>query len=101
GWIVHRPADCPPDEHSWMEVSEAQQAAHLAAAYRYAGEHWPWMGPMFLILDFGAVPWVSRCDPLRWYSVYYRPWGAWDGPVLARPAATALAEIPRPTAPSD
>jgi len=99
GWIVRRPGDCLPDEHSWMEVSDSRQAAYLVDAYQYAWNHWPWMGPMFLVLDFGTVPWYSRCEPLRWYSIYYRPYGSWTAPIIARPAVDALATMPRPTSP--
>jgi len=100
GWIVRRPASCPPDEHSWMEVSEAAQATYLVDAYQYAWAHWPWMGPMFLILDFGTVPWYARCEPLRWYSIYYRPYGDWTAPVRARPAVEALSSMPRQATPA-
>ena len=97
-WIVERPAKCS-DGHSWAEVTEAQQADYLVAAYEYAHEHWPWMGPMFLLLDFGTVPYYSNeCEPLRWYSIYYRPFGHWFDPPTARPAVEALTAMPKHSA---
>jgi hypothetical protein len=89
-WIVERPDNCA-DGHSWAEVTEQQQADYLVAAFQYADEHWPWMGPMFLILDFGTTPWYEEeCEPLRWYSIYYRPWEQWTIPPTPRPAVSAL-----------
>jgi len=96
-WIVERPAGCS-DDHSWAEVTEAQQADYLVAAFQYADEHWPWMGPMFLILDFGTVPYYSECEPLRWYSIYYRPYGDWGATPIARPAVSALTAMEKHSA---
>jgi hypothetical protein len=96
-WIVERP-DCDPDGHSWAEVTETQQADYLVSAYQYAHEHWPWMGPMFLILDFGVPPYYSRCEPLRWYSIYYRPYGQWGTTPLARPAVGGLTAMEKHSA---
>jgi len=95
--IVKRPEKCS-DEHSWVEVTEAQQAEYLAAAFQYAHEHWPWMGPMFLLLDFGVSPYYSECDPLRWYSIYYRPYGEWWTTPIARPAVGALTAMEKHSA---
>jgi len=96
-WIVERPEMCS-DEHSWAEVTEVQQAAHLVAAFEYAHEHWPWMGPMFLLLDFGVAPYYSECEPLRWYSIYYRPYDDWGAVPLARPAVSALTAMEKHSA---
>jgi hypothetical protein len=96
-WIVERSA-CSGDGHTWAEVSEAQQAEYLVDAFEYAHEEWPWMGPMFLILDFGTVPWYLRCEPLRWYSIYYRPFEQWTTPPIARPAVSALSAMEKHSA---
>lgn len=97
GWIVARPGACS-DEHSWAEVTEGQQADYLVAAFQYADEHWPWMGPMFLLLDFGASPYYPECEPLRWYSIYHRPYGKWGTVPIARPAVGALTAMEKHSA---
>jgi len=96
-WIVERPENCS-DEHSWAEVTETQQADHLVAAFQYAHGHWPWMGPMFLLLDFGVPPYYVECEPLRWYSIYYRPYGDWGAAPTARPAVSALTAMKKNSA---
>ena len=91
GWVLE--TECDLGEHEWMEVGEAQQAEYLAAAYAYADEYWPWMGPMFLFnLDFATVYWYHVCDPMRWYSITYRedPHDPGNSPVLPRPAFHVL-----------
>jgi hypothetical protein len=96
-WIVERPGDCS-DGHSWAEVTEAHQSQYLVDAYRYAHEEWSWMGPMFLVLDFGTVSWYPRCEPLRWYSIFYRPYDQWTVQPIARPAVNALVVMEKPSA---
>mgnify|MGYP001828690098 CR=1 FL=1 len=96
GWVLR--TGCHLGEHEWMEVSEAQQASYLAAAYAYAGEHWPWMGPMFLFnLDFGTVYWYAECDPVRWYSITYRqdPYDPGNSPIRYRQAFDSLRDMPK------
>jgi len=98
GWVVE--TGCDLGEHEWMEVSEARQAEYLAAAYAYAEEYWPWMGPMFLFnLDFATVYWYQECDPMRWYSITYRH-NPNDGasPILKRPAYYSLRDMPKHSA---
>lgn len=94
GWPVA--GECHLGEHEPFRVGEAQQADYLVRAYRYADANWPWMGPMFLFnLDFGAVDWYERCDPIRWYSLLYRtdPTAMPPPPIVARPAFQALREM--------
>jgi hypothetical protein len=96
GWVLK--TDCNLGEHEWMEVSEAKQAEYLAAAYAYADENWPWMGPMFLFnLDFGTMYWYETCDPMRWYSITYRENHKDPGnsPIQARQAFYALRDMPK------
>jgi len=98
GWVVQ--TGCNLGEHEWMKVTEAQQAEYLAAAYAYAEENWPWMGPMFLFnLDFATVYWYQECDPMRWYSITYRQ-NPYDGgsPILKRPAFYSLRDMPKHSA---
>jgi PKD repeat protein len=93
--------ECNLGEHEWMEVSEAQQAEYLAAAYAYADENWPWMGPMFLFnLDFGTVLWYAECDPMRWYSITYRenPYDPGNSPIQPRQAFYSLRDMPKHSA---
>jgi hypothetical protein len=99
GWVLE--TDCYLGEHEWMEVAEAQQADYLAAAYRYAEENWPWMGPMFLFnLDCGTVYWYAECDPVRWYSITYRenPYDPAHSPLLPRQAFDRLTELAKRSA---
>jgi len=97
GWVVETSYNL--GEHEWMEVSEAQQAQYLAAAYAYADEHWPWMGPMFLFnLDFGTVDWYELGDPMRWYSISYRVDPQTHSPILLRPAYYSLKAMPKNSA---
>ncbi len=99
GWVLE--STCHLGEHEWMEVTEEQQAEYLVAAYAYAERNWLWMGPMFLFnLDFGAVFWYDRCDPVRWYSVKYRedPCDPGNSPVLKRSAFEALRDMPKHSA---
>lgn len=99
GWVVE--TDYNLGEHEWMEVTEAQQAQYLAAAYAYADEHWPWMGPMFFFnLDFGTVDWYEVEDPMRWYSITYRvdPQKNSTSPILLRPAYDSLKAMPKNSA---
>jgi hypothetical protein len=99
GWVLR--TDCDLGEHEWMEVSEAQQAEYLAAAYAYADEHWPWMGPMFVFnLDFATVYWYAECNPVRWYSITYRqnPGDPGNSPVLPRQAFLTLQAMPKHSA---
>jgi PKD repeat protein len=99
GWVLE--TSCNLGEHEWMEVGEAQQAEYLAAAYAYADENWPWMGPMFLFnLDFGTCYWYERCDPMRWYSVTYRenPYDPENSPIQPRQAFYSLRDLPKHSA---
>lgn len=94
GWVLE--TSCNLGEHEWMQVSEAQQAEYLAAAYLYADTHWPWMGPMFLFnLDFATVYWYNWCDTMRWYSITYReePQDPGNSPILPRQAFFALRDM--------
>lgn len=97
GWVLA--TDCDLGEHEWMEVSEEQQAAYLAAAYAYADSRWPWMGPMFLFnLDLATVNWYQECDPVRWYSITYREDPQLPGPILPRQAFFRLRDMPKRSA---
>lgn len=99
GWVLE--TSCDLGEHEWMQVSEAQQAEYLAAAYVYADTHWPWMGPMFLFnLDFATVYWYNWCDTMRWYSITYRenPQDPGNSPILPRQAFFALRDMAKHSA---
>jgi PKD repeat protein len=99
GWVLK--TDCHLGEHEWMEVSEAQQAEYLAAAYAYADENWPWMGPMLLFnLDFGTCTWYDWCDPMRWYSITYRdnPYDPGHSPIQPRQAFYSLRDMSKNSA---
>ncbi|MCL6647367.1 MAG: cellulase family glycosylhydrolase [Chloroflexi bacterium] len=77
-----------PYRAAW-QVSEQEQADYLVRAFRYAREHWPWAGPIFIYnLDFALDPWRTRCDPNRFYSLVRG-----DGTPLA--AWQQLAAMPR------
>jgi len=100
GWVLRTDA-CDLGEHEWMEVSEAQQAQYLTAAYAYADENWRWMGPMFLFnLDFATVYWYAECDPMRWYSITYRenPYDPGNSPIRPRQAFYSLRDMPKHSA---
>ncbi len=97
GWVLA--TDCDLGEHEWMEVGEEQQAEYLAAAYAYADEEWPWMGPMFLFnLDHATVDWYAGCDPVRWYSITYREDPQAPGPIRPRLAFFRLRDMPKRSA---
>jgi hypothetical protein len=96
GWVLE--TWCYLGEHEWQEVSEAQQAEYLAAAYAYADENWAWMGPMFVFnLDFATVDWYELCDTMRWYSITYRedPDDPGNNPILRRQAFFVLRDMPK------
>lgn len=68
----------------WMTVSPEAQAANLVGAYQYAEAHFPWMGAMFFFnynIGYG-------CDQMAFFSV------------KGRPAAAALAAMPKRYVPS-
>jgi hypothetical protein len=100
GWVLE--TSCNLGQHEWMEVSEAQQAQYLVAAYEYADRNWPWMGPMFLFnLDLATVYWYDElCDPMRWYSITYRvnPQDPGNSPILRRQAFSALQDMAKRSA---
>jgi hypothetical protein len=99
GWVLD--TDCDLGEHEWMEVDEAHQAGYLVAAYAYADEHWPWMGPMLLFnLDFATVNWYYKnpCEPMRWYSITYREELSDSSPIRARQAFEYLRDMPKRSA---
>jgi hypothetical protein len=99
GWVLA--SKCPLGEHEWMEVSEAQQAEYMVAAYDYAHRNWSWMGPMFLFnLDFGTVYWYKECDPVRWYSISYRmnPYDPGNSVIETRPAFGSLRDMAKHSA---
>ncbi len=94
GWILNTGCDLGP--FNWMKVSEAQQAQYLVDAYKYAEQHWPWMGPMLIFnLDFATVYWYADCDPMRWFSIVYRQDPQAGGPILTRQAFSALRDMPK------
>jgi hypothetical protein len=53
----------------WMEVSEIQQANYITRAFKYADEHWPWMGAMFVWnLDWHNYH-TEYCEAARYFSI--------------------------------
>ncbi len=100
GWVLE--TDCDLGEHEWMEVTEQRQAEYLSAAYAYADQHWPWMGPMFVFnLDFATCYWYAdMCDPMRWYSITYRenPFDPGNSPIQPRQAFFVLRDMPKRSA---
>jgi len=99
GWVLETACDLGKQE--WQEVSEPLQAQYLAAAYAYADENWPWMGPMFVFnLDFATVTWYELCDTMRWYSITYRedPSDPGNSPILLRQAFFTLRDMPKNSA---
>ncbi len=64
GWTLDK---VHPD-YAWFAVTEAQQAAYLVGAYRYAAAHWrPWMGLMTTI--YLPDPTWTENDEQYWWSV--------------------------------
>ena len=78
GWLIRPPPCCLAHSdwyaQAWHATTEGRQARYLIRAYRYAGEHWPWMQAMFLWnLDWSryepgdeACP---NCDTMGAYSI--------------------------------
>jgi len=66
GWCHRQPEY--EGAFGWMDVPEVQQADYITRAFRYADEHWPWMGGMFVWnLDWYDYGWL--CDPARYFSI--------------------------------
>ncbi len=83
---VTMPQNCRQayDDHfGWMEVTEIQQADYISRAYRYADEHWPWMGAMFIWnLDWHNYH-IWDCEAAHHFSIR-KPDGTTSGaPSLA------------------
>lgn len=56
--------------HGAWQLSEQTQADYLVRAFKYAAEHWPWAGPIFIYnLDFSIDTWRVTCDPNRFFSL--------------------------------
>ena len=56
--------------YDWMKVSAETQGERIAAAYRYARGHWPWLRGMVLFnLDFSTVPWNPAPSAPHWFSL--------------------------------
>jgi hypothetical protein len=83
---------CNYGEHTIWQVTEAQQAEYLVTAYEYAHLNWPWMGPMFVVYDFGLTGRYDRCHPAGGYSIL-RPDP--NNVSVISPAAQALFEMPK------
>jgi hypothetical protein len=81
--------DCP-----WT-VTAQQQADYLVGAFEYADENWPWMGPMFVVYDYGAVGRYSKCWPPCGYSILRDDESSEN---LVSPAAAALFAMPKHSA---
>jgi hypothetical protein len=67
GWLIRPPPCCLAHSdwyaQAWHATTEGRQARYLIRAYRYAGEHWPWMQVMFLWnLDWDRYqPYIEGC----------------------------------------
>lgn len=90
-WLAGLPG-CNFGEHTPWQVTVEQQADYLVEAYRYAHHHWPWMGPMFVVYDFGLTGRYDRCHPAGGYSIL-RPDP--DSQDIVSPAAKALFAMPK------
>lgn len=85
-------SNCDFGEHTRWQVSPQQQADYLVAAYQYAHQNWPWMGPMFVVYDFAISGRYDRCHPAAGYSIL-RPDP--NSPEIVSPAAQALFAMPK------
>jgi hypothetical protein len=90
-WLAGLP-NCDFGEHTRWQVSPQQQADYLVAAYQYAHQNWPWMGPMFVVYDFAISGRYDRCHPAAGYSIL-RP--DLNSPDILSPAAQALFAMPK------
>jgi hypothetical protein len=74
GWLLDPATEgqsCAWPDMDWQKVSGEQQAQYTVDAIRYAREHWPWMGVMFLWnFDFSRSPlYPDTCEQMKWYSI--------------------------------
>lgn len=90
-WLAGVP-DCDFGEHTKWQVTPQQQADNLVAAFQYAHQNWPWMGPMFVVYDFAVSGQYGRCHPAAGYSIL-RP--VPNSPDILTPAAQALFAMPK------
>jgi hypothetical protein len=90
-WLAGIP-HCDFGEHTRWQVSPEQQADYLVAAYTYAHQNWPWMGPMFVVYDFGLTGRYGECHPASGYSIL-RPIP--NSNEIISPAAQALFGMPK------
>ncbi|MCX7682338.1 MAG: hypothetical protein N2508_10340 [Anaerolineae bacterium] len=91
------PADCRSAYEAtfgWMEVSADQQADYLVRAFRYADEHWPWMGAMFVWnLDWHNYH-TWDCEAARYFSLRRHNGTTYGAPTPAYNALAALEKRP-------
>jgi hypothetical protein len=90
-WLAGIP-HCDFGEHTRWQVSPQQQADHLVAAFNYAHQNWPWMGPMFVVYDFALTGRYGECHPASGYSIL-RPEP--NSTNIVSPAAQALFAMPK------
>ncbi len=94
GWLAD-PAEeglaCTLPGMDWQRVSRAQQAEYVLRAFRFARQHWHWMGPMFLWnYDFSRSPLhPDPCEQMKFYAML-------DAAGNPRPLFTALREATQP-----
>lgn len=93
-WLAGIP-NCNFGEHTRWQVTPQQQADYLVAAYQYADQNWPWMGPMFVVYDFAVSGRYDRCHPASGYSIL-RPDPT--NPEIISLAAQALFAMPKNSA---
>ncbi|MCL4299899.1 MAG: cellulase family glycosylhydrolase [Anaerolineae bacterium] len=93
-WLAGIP-NCNFGEHTRWQVTPQQQADYLVAAYQYADQNWPWMGPMFVVYDFAISGRYDRCHPASGYSIL-RPDST--SPEIMSLAAQALFAMPKNSA---
>lgn len=95
------PSACQEDYEAtfgWMEVSGVQQANYITRAYRYADEHWPWMGGMLVWnLDWHTYHYNWDCNAAhaRYFALRrYTPGNDDGAPTLAYDALAAMEKRP-------
>jgi hypothetical protein len=93
-WLA-RVEGCDYGEHNPWTVTAQQQADYLVGAFEYADQNWPWMGPMFVVYDYGAVGRYSKCWPPCGYSILRDDESSES---LVSPAAAALFAMPKRSA---
>ena len=76
-------------QYNWLKLGPEQQAAHLAGAFRYGYDNWPWLtGMVAFNMDFATVPWNSPTLGAYWF-------GMLNPDRSPRPVYGALRDLPK------